>query len=479
MRLIRKLTAALVLGMCAVLVAFGYISARLEGMFFEGELRRHEEIVGRALGVPVAEAWRVSGAARALELIETADRNEPDLRIRWVWLDSPAGDPFHPGPEPGGRRTLDWRDITYVPVQVPGSRAGGLEISESLEPEDRHVHAILVRTAVTMVALAVVSGVLAALLGGLMVGRRVESLVAKARRIGQGDLADPLLLRGGDELGDLAQELNATCAALAEARESVEAAHTARIGAIEQLRHADRLNTVGKLASGIAHELGTPMNVVRGRAMMIASGEVTGGEAADNGRIIAAQIDRMSVIIRSLLDFAKRRRPEKAPADLAALATQTLALLEPLAKKRGVQLRLTSSAAGGLVAVNVGQIQQALTNLVMNAVQASRRGDAVEVATGREVVCPPPSHGGPEAPYATLAVVDRGEGISADHLPHLFEPFFTTRDVGEGTGLGLPVSFGIVNDHGGWIAVDSRVDWGSRFTIYLPLDEHAAPNRPR
>src|SRR6185437_732915 len=107
---------------------------------------------------------------------------------------SPAGDPFHPGPEPGRRRTLDRRDITYVPVQVPGARAGGLEISESLEPEDRHVHSILVRTAVTMVALAVVCGGLAALLGGLMVGRRVESLARKARRIGEGDLSEPLAL---------------------------------------------------------------------------------------------------------------------------------------------------------------------------------------------------------------------------------------------------------------------------------------------
>ncbi len=477
MRLIRKLTVALVLGMCAVLAVFGYVTAGLEGRFFEAELRRHEQIVGRALGVTVAEAWQVSGEARALELIDVADRNEPDLRIRWVWLDqAPPGDVFHPGPEPdAARRGLGRRDITYVPVKAPTDRAGGLEISESLEPEDSHVRAILVRTAVTTVALAALCGGLAALLGGVIVGRRVESLAAKARRIGEGDLSGPLSLSGDDELGDLAREMNATCDALASARESLEAAHAERIATLEQLRHADRLNTVGKLASGIAHELGTPMNVVRGRAMMIASGEVKGNEAAENGRTIAAQIDRMSVIIRQLLDFARRRRPEKAPADLSSLAAQTISLLQPLAHKRGVRLEMSSTGPGERVALNAGQIQQALTNLVMNATQASRAGGVVEVTVGREVARPPAGHAGhaghagAEGEYAVLSVVDHGQGIAPEHLPHVFEPLFTTGVVGEGTGLGLAVTFGIVNDHGGWIGVESEVDSGSRFTIYLPL----------
>ena len=104
----------------------------------------------------------------------------------------------------------------------------------------------------------------------------------------------------------------------------------------------------------------------------------------------------------------------------------------------------------------------------MNAVQASRPGGTVEVATGREVARPPAAHGGAEGEYSVLTVVDHGEGIAAEHLPHLFEPFFTTRDVGEGTGLGLAVTFGIVADHGGWIGTESTVGSGSRFTVYLP-----------
>jgi signal transduction histidine kinase len=457
--------------MCVLVALFGYVTAQLEGIFFESELRRHELIVGRALGLTLAEAWRVSGEARALELIDVADRDEPDLRIRWVWYDAPPGDRFHPGPEERrGERAVERRDITSVPVLVPGERRGGLEISESLEPEDRHVRSILLRTAVTAVALALLCSGLAAALGRIVVGRRVESLATKARRIGAGDLSDPLLLGGDDELVDLARELNATCVALAGARTELLAETAARIATLDQLRHADRLNTVGKLASGIAHELGTPMTVVRGRAMMIAAGEVSGAEARENAGIMAEQIDRMSGIIRQLLDFARRRRAEKAPADLQSVAQQTLHLLEPLAHKRRVTLALGARTQEGPIAMNVGQIQQALTNLVMNAVHASAPGGTVEVTIARKAATPPASHGGPPGDFLALSVQDQGVGIAPEHLPHVFEPFFTTREVGEGTGLGLSVTFGIVQDHGGWIEIESALRSGSRFTIYLPAE---------
>jgi signal transduction histidine kinase len=123
--------------------------------------------------------------------------------------------------------------------------------------------------------------------------------------------------------------------------------------------------------------------------------------------------------------------------------------------------------------VDAEQIRQALTNLVLNGVQAIGEGGRVQVGLRVERARPPADHGGPETEYACLYVKDDGVGMSKDVLAHIFEPFFTTKRVGEGTGLGLSVTYGIVREHGGWIDVASEPGAGSRFCIYLPLKEGA------
>jgi len=240
---------------------------------------------------------------------------------------------------------------------------------------------------------------------------------------------------------------------------------------LEQLRHADRLATVGKLASGIAHELGTPLNVVSARAKMIADGETTTDESQSYASVIVGAADRMTKIIRQLLQFARRRGPEKRAGDVYELARESLSLLQPLAKKHDVSLELDEAGRGTTLRVDAGQLQQVITNLVMNAIQAMPRGGSVRISCSRELATPPADLGGSEQRYVCVRVDDDGEGIPVDALPHVFEPFFTTKDVGEGTGLGLAVSYGIVRDHGGWIAVVSKGGSGSSFRVYLPEEE--------
>jgi two-component system, NtrC family, sensor kinase len=270
--------------------------------------------------------------------------------------------------------------------------------------------------------------------------------------------------------------MNLMCDELARARETVAAETAGRIAALEQLRHADRLATVGKLSSGIAHELGTPLNVVSGRAKMIASGETAGPETAENARIIVSQAERMTKIIRQLLDFARRRQPQKEPTDLHAIVRQTLSLMRTIADKHKVSLETAGDAVPALAEVDGGQIQQALANLVLNGIQAMPHGGRLTVGLGLERTRPPADHGGPEADYLRLWVRDEGEGIEPEVLERVFEPFFTTKQVGEGTGLGLSVCYGIVREHGGWLAAESRPGEGSRFSIHLPPSP--APDRP-
>jgi signal transduction histidine kinase len=184
--------------------------------------------------------------------------------------------------------------------------------------------------------------------------------------------------------------------------------------------------------------------------------------------VVVSATERMTRIIRQLLQFARRGGVDKAKRDLRDLARDTLELLRPLADKRRVTLALDGGDVDATANVDAGQVQQVITNLAMNAIQAMPDGGTVEVTLERRPGHAPADSGAVDGECLCVCVKDGGQGIPEDNLRHLFEPFFTTKDVGEGTGLGLAVTYGIIREHGGWITVESEVGRGSTFTVYLP-----------
>jgi signal transduction histidine kinase len=365
-------------------------------------------------------------------------------------------------------------ELSYVAVTTPTGRRGAVEVQRSLADEEGFIRHTVRHAAIATAVVVGLCGGLALVLGALLVGRPIHRLVAQARRIGAGDLSARLRLAQRDELGQLGTEVDVMCDRLAEARERLASETAARIAALEQVRHADRLATVGKLAAGIAHEIGTPLNVISGHAQLITAEHAPGTPDHDNASIVIEQSHRVAAIIRQLLDFARRRAPRRTPVDLGTLVRETVALLGPLASERGITVEVTI-ADGALVAnVDRGQIQQAITNLLVNALQATARDGrvGVDVSQLENDSATVASTGGA---VATIEVADTGCGITADVLPHVFEPFFTTKDVGEGTGLGLSVAYGIVTDHQGSIYVSSELGEGSRFGIRLPLEHEPQP----
>ena len=152
---------------------------------------------------------------------------------------------------------------------------------------------------------------------------------------------------------------------------------------------------------------------------------------------------------------------------------QTLKLLEPMARKRGVTLTSGATAESMRAPVDEGKVQQALTNLVVNAIHATDAGGTISVGIRLERSRPPADVGSEENDYLRIAVADTGHGMDEATMARVFEPFFTTKPVGEGTGLGLSVSYGIVKEHGGWIAVTSEKGKGSTFSIYLRPEPNA------
>jgi signal transduction histidine kinase len=234
------------------------------------------------------------------------------------------------------------------------------------------------------------------------------------------------------------------------------------VDTLAQLRHADRLANVGQLASGVAHELGTPLNVVMAHASLIDSEESTADEKRAGARRILGAAEKMTKIIR-------RSGPQKAQCDLRQLTAEALDLLRPIAAKSSVQLELEDGPTETTVHADAGQVQQVVTNLVMNAIHAMPKGGHVKVGIRAERAHPPTKPDAIRDGFC-LTVEDEGPGILPDDLQHIFEPFFTTKDVGEGTGLGLPVSYGIVQDHGGWLTVETEVGEGTAFLVHLPRE---------
>lgn len=482
MRFARKLAYALWIGICLVYGVNGFERYRRESALFESDMARDHEVLGRGIAAAVAELWEDEGRDRALDIVERANAREPLAQIRWVDLAAPAGDaraPLAPASSlalVSAGEFATWKDesagpgrvCSYVPLRVGDVWIGAIEVSETLEAERDYLRASLLRMLTTFGSLALMSGIVAMALGVVFVGRPIRLLADKARRVGLGDFDGALELRQRDELGELATEMNAMSERLAEARDRVAAEAKARSVALDQLRHAERLTTVGKLASGVAHELGTPLNVITVRSGMIEEGEVDGADARAGARVIREQTERITRIVRQLLDFARRRTPDRAPHDLSALVDRTVALVEPLARRSSVEVTVACEERPLRAHIDPVQIQQVLTNLAMNGIQAMPTGGRLRIDLRRTRAEAPPDVGAGVQPCLAVSVEDEGSGMDAATLAQAFDPFFTTKNVGEGTGLGLSVAYGIVREHGGWIAAISTPGEGSRFMVFIP-----------
>jgi two-component system NtrC family sensor kinase len=224
-----------------------------------------------------------------------------------------------------------------------------------------------------------------------------------------------------------------------------------------QLRHADRLATVGMLAAGVAHELNEPVGNILGFAQLAKkSAGIPASAKQDIEKIEAASLDARE-IIQKLLVFARQVPPEKKLVNLNEVIKNGLYFFDARCAKEGVELVRNLSVNLPEVIADPVQLNQVLVNLVVNALQSIKGEGTITIQTkfnGQEVC---------------LIVEDTGSGMSKEVLDNIFTPFFTTKDIGCGTGLGLPVVHGIVTGHGGVINVESKIGQGTRFEIRLPV----------
>jgi signal transduction histidine kinase len=398
---------------------------------FEGEL------VPTLVSSPEATGEPVDGA-RVKRVVETG-------RPQTFVVDGAAGKALHSLMPLRGRR---------------GEIRGVLEVVFLLTSVETRVKRatqdVLVR--IGMLALGL------ALLTGLVLQRQVlhplSKLTRYMRALGEGKPEPPLAVRRRDEIGALAEAFNRMAEQLDAARQQIVADSERTLELEQQLRQAETLAVAGKLTSGIAHEVGTPLNIISGRAEILLRSLPPDHRGRPDLEVIVGQIDRISGIIRSLLDTVRQQKPEIQPLALAPLVQRLIRLLDPTARRRGITLSGQVAEDLPALAADPNQLQQVLLNLLMNALEAAPRGGRIAVEAW---ACP---HDG--RPGIALTVADTGSGIPPEALNKIFQPFYTTKPQGQGTGLGLSICRDIVRDHGGTLTVQSRVGQGSVFTVWLP-----------
>lgn len=318
-----------------------------------------------------------------------------------------------------------------------------------------------------MIGLVAAVGLSMALVAHYALFKPMHQIAVMAEAIGAGDYSKRLGFARHDELGVLARAMDKMCEELEGARRASDD----HIVALDQLRHSDRVATLGRLASSVAHELGNPLNVIELRAQLIASGDVgTLEQAKLSAAVIVEQSRRMTRIISEILSFARMRPAKITRLDLVSVLRKAIALSEHTAKKHKARIVFNLPERAIEIDGDADKLLQIIVNLAGNGIEAMPPGGSLTLSVHEEQLPPPHDPAGPQRNYLCIGVADQGVGIPPDRLAKVFEPFFSTKMNEGGTGLGLSVAQGIAREHEGWISVESELGTGSSFKVHLPKD---------
>lgn len=333
-----------------------------------------------------------------------------------------------------------------------------------------------------------IGGLIAALIGAALHWRtraitRQNALLEQQVSHRTAQLQEEVRIRQGAEAAlreshaELEHRVQVRTAELAETNASLEAEIAGRKTVEAQLRQAQKMEAVGQLAGGIAHDFNNLLTVIFGQTELLGDATIT-AEARDTAvRDIKAAAVRATNLTRQLLVFSRHQSMTPVPVDLNRVIGDVGKLLRHVISEN-ITLQTTLRSAPLGVLADAGMLEQVLMNLAVNARDAMPRGGVLTLSTTLAAVTAEQTrdrlHAMP-GKYARFSVSDTGTGIAAETLPRIFEPFFTTKEAGKGTGLGLTISLGIVQQHRGWIDVESAPEKGTTFHVYLPSHSLTPP----
>jgi hypothetical protein len=232
---------------------------------------------------------------------------------------------------------------------------------------------------------------------------------------------------------------------------------SSRVQLEEQLQISEKMASIGLLAAGVAHEVNTPLTGISSYTQMLLQGAQPDDPKTRMLEKIERQTFRAAKIVNGLLNLARPAQVDSGPIDVNAVINDVLSLLEHQLRNGRIQVRKELANAAPIVQGIEYKLQQVFLNLFLNARDAMPKGGWLTIVTRDG------------ASEATIEVADTGLGIPPDHLSRIYDPFFTTKEIGRGTGLGLSITYGILQEHGGNITCESKVGQGTRFTLTLPM----------
>jgi two-component system NtrC family sensor kinase len=364
---------------------------------------------------------------------------------------------------------------------------GALDLRLNLERVDQETASMQFRVlVVTAVEVSLIS-LFIILFTRRFLSRPIERLIEGTKAVSHMELDEPINIVGSsEELDELARSFDVMRdrlrTALAELNQFTQNLETKVEERTQQLKLAqkkllqsDRLASLGQLSASVAHEINNPVSGVLNLSMlmqrMLKDDGVPPERLAEFRKYlgqVTQETARVGRIVSDLLAFSRRGKPQRAPADLNRVVRTTLSLIEHKLKLSNIALEASYCEDLPSVPCDPSQIQQVVLNLTLNAAEAT------QARPERRVSVTTATHAG----MVTLQVADNGEGIPPENLSKIFDPFFTTKSEGKGVGLGLAVSYGIIEAHGGDIEVRSTVGEGTTFTVSLPLEQRESPTEP-
>ncbi len=357
---------------------------------------------------------------------------------------------------------------------------GVLDIVYSLDPIDQKLRNSTLALAGFSLGFIVIAAVLVGLFVHDLLYLPLRDLESGAQRLSAGNLDQPIPVRSSDEFGKLAASFNAMTDALrnsrAELRDWARTLEQKVEKRTQELRRAqaetvrgEKLASVGLLASGVAHELNNPLTGILTFSHLVRQKMPDKSQDAEDLDLVIRETKRCAAIIKRLLDFAREKQPEKKFTDLNKVIEDTVRLVERPAHLRDIEITSDLDPTLPPIWIDADLIKQVIMNMLVNAQHAVEEKGSITIRTGRSPHPRAPTQGAEPVPMVVISIIDTGCGIPEKNLRRIFDPFFTSKEVGKGTGLGLSVSHGIVEAHGGLIEVESKVGEGSTFRVFLPL----------
>lgn len=357
---------------------------------------------------------------------------------------------------------------------------GIVDIAYSLEEIDQSMQEHALHIAGVSLAFILMLALSLGYLLQRMIYVPLKDLETGAKKISSGDLGQPIPVRSEDEFGRVAGSFNDMTAALSHAQaelkeliqeleSKVEERSSELLAARAEVAQGEKLASIGVLAAGIAHELNNPLTGVLTFTSLMRKKVLEGSEDAEDLDLVIRETKRCASIIRRLLDFAREKVPVKGFFNLNQVVEDTVRFVERPASLHKIVITTDLDPDLPQIWGDADLIKQVILNILVNAQQAIDGAGTIAVVTRANIAKTSQQNDEKRPSMVELAIKDNGCGIPEANMQRIFDPFFTSKEVGKGTGLGLSVSYGIVKAHGGEIKVASVVGQGTTFRILLPI----------